>query len=111
VKYKKVPIPAMAKKIEPKDVTAKDVLMVRVTIEFPVLKNNFGNETVGTHLECAAGDLMYPDKDNSKSDSWISIETSDVTLKELKAYATSTNSHYLYDATSEDDIDINEMKK
>ena len=105
MKYKKVPIPAMAKKIEPKDVTSKDVLMVRVTIEFPVLKNNFGNETIVTHLECAASDLMYPDK------KWISVETSDVTLKELKEYASSTNSYYLYDETSDDDIDIDEMKK
>lgn len=111
MKFKKVPTPTVAKKIEPKNVTAKDVLMVRVTVEFPVLKNNFGSETIGTHLECAAGDVMYPDKDNPKSNSWISVETSDVTLKELKAYAESTKSYYLYDATSEDDIDITGMKK
>ena len=112
MKYKKMDTPGIRSPYKKKETTAKDVLMVRVTVEFPVLKSNYGGETIGTHLECAAGDLLYPDKENPHQvGQWIKVETSDVTLKELQSYSKLTGQCYLYDATSEDDIDINEMKK
>lgn len=112
MKFKKVATPGILPPPDTKSLTAKDVVMVRVTVEFPVLKVNYGGETIGVHLESAASDVMYPDKDDPKSaESWITVETSDVTLKELKAHAERTKQYYLYDPRSDEDIDITGMTK
>lgn len=112
MKFKKVSVPGILQPPDTKSLTAKDVVMVRVTVEFPVLKVNYGSETIGDHLESAASDVMYPDKSDPKSvESWITVETSDVTLKELQAYAERTKQYYLYDPRTDNDIDITGMKK
>ena len=110
MKFKKANLKGMITTPVKKNYTSKDVTMVRVTIEFPVLKSNFNMDTIGTHLEMAGADLMYPDDDNAKSSGWISVETSDVTAKDLQAYAKNTELEYLYDPDSDEDVEMKTLK-
>lgn len=83
-------------------ITAKDVCMVRVTVEFPVLKNNFDSESISSHLESAASDMHYGDKEEK----WFFVETSDVTDKDLKDFLNKVEEWYLYNPKGVGDDDI-----
>jgi hypothetical protein len=109
MKFTKVKMPDAIVPPADKKYSAKDVLMVRATVEFAVLKTNFSSETVGIQFECAAGDLMYPDKENP-STPWITVETSEVTAKDLKAFIKAGNSQYVYDPIADKDIDLDTLK-
>lgn len=99
-----------SEEIEKKDIVAKDIAMMRITLEFPVLKNNITTDMVDTYLDCARSDIVFPENKH-KFPAWIKIESSDVTINDIKAFTKDNPDWYLYDPLSDDDIDLMTVKK
>ena len=65
-----------------KNYTPKDVVMMRITLEYPVLRSNMTKESAEIYLSNASECIH--DNDLEK---WITVEYSDVTSKDIAEFA------------------------
>lgn len=83
----------------------KDVVMMRITLEYPVLRSNMTKESAEIYLSNASECIH-----DSDLEKWITVEYSDVTNKDIAEFAKNNPDWYMYDPTNDRDTSIKDIK-